>query len=265
MAACRPEEVIQEFAVFSQQGGLTRGEEGLIVTMNTRWLPHYVRFRQMIAVAPVRYNFAPTSHDPLAQSPGIFTFHFDSRGDVWQCLGAQETGATEFSRAANGRWETSTETDAIHGEICQTGIESDRPITLPIQPILPNGSRRGLGPAPLLEGDYELTLLCIEPTEASPGDRVFDLQVTLPRQARSQGYRLSYELADAPLELLAQDRVDIRKAAGGANRVLTLSYPIALRSRAAMELTLTPVKGKALICGAILRPVEAPKSLRQER
>ena len=93
MQACRPEEVIEQFAQFSKNGVLTRGEQGLVVTMNTRWLPHYVRLRQMLGMAPIRYDFAATSHDPLAQSPGIFTFFFDVDHQIWQCLGATETGA----------------------------------------------------------------------------------------------------------------------------------------------------------------------------
>jgi hypothetical protein len=50
MADCRPEKVIEHFSRFSQFGGLTRGEEGLIVSMNTRWLTHYVRFRQQLGL-----------------------------------------------------------------------------------------------------------------------------------------------------------------------------------------------------------------------
>ena len=62
MASCRPEQVIEQYAHFSSLGGINRGEQGLVVSMNLRWLTHYVRFRQMLGIEPVRYNFAPTSH-----------------------------------------------------------------------------------------------------------------------------------------------------------------------------------------------------------
>ena len=248
MATCRPEVVIEQFAEFSRRGGLTRGEEGLVVTMNTRWLTHYVRFRQMLRVDSVRYNFAPTSHDPLAQSRGIFTFHFDSRGDVWQCLGTEETGAKEFSATVDAVSDSLTELDAIYAEICQTGIQSDRPVTLKIQPILCYESRKGLEPERLLAGNYRLTLLFVEPTEAGAGDNVFDLCVS----------------DTASRQLLARDREDISDGTGGANRVLARSYPIEAVGPTTLELTLTPVKGKTRICGAILTPVDRPGTFTPE-
>ena len=366
MATCRPEEVIEQFAEFSQWGGLTRGEEGLIVTMNTRWLPHYVRFRQVLATDSVRYNFAATSHDPLAQSRGVFTFHFDSQGGVWQCLGAEETGADEFTTGVDRTQGTATAADAIVQEICATGIESDKPITLALRPILAKGSRKGLGAENLAAGDYRLTLLSIEPDDVAVGDRIFDLRAEVAEQVQSRHYQLaptlahslrlrcrgsnksqwnsilevrcealdrsgpvtasgqyskygpenaidgeretrwavegpdhwiqftldpqrsfdrleidwydgasrqydvdilcsedgetwetvSYKRASPPRELLALDRIDVWEAAGGANRVLALSYPVKLARPSTVRLTLSPIKGKARICGVIVTPVE---------
>ena len=48
MAACRPEEVIQRFARSCRNAGITRGEQGLVVSMNLRWLTHYLRYRQAL-------------------------------------------------------------------------------------------------------------------------------------------------------------------------------------------------------------------------
>lgn len=368
MAACRPEEVIKRFADFSQKGGLSRGEEGLVVTMNTRWLPHYVRFRQMLGVDSVRYNFAPTSHDPLAQSRGIFTFHFDSRGDVWQCLGSEETGANVFRCSEVSCRDNPAEIDLIRNEICQTGIETDEPITLAIAPILAKGSRGKLKPERLPAGSYELTLLCIDPTESNVGENVFDFRVTTPERTAAQTYHVgptqsrflrlrcrgnnrnnwnsvhelrcdardrsrpitasahtagyasanaidgdpstrwavegpehwlqisldpkrSFERLEiawydgasrvydfdilvsedgedwrevphkseaAPPSVLASDRIDVREAVGGPNRVQVLSYRIELNNAAMLELALTPVRGKARLCGVILTPIAGP-------
>jgi hypothetical protein len=61
MAACHPEQIIKQSAGFSA-AGITRGEQGLVVSLNTRWLSHYVRLRQLLGVEPVRYKFGPTSH-----------------------------------------------------------------------------------------------------------------------------------------------------------------------------------------------------------
>ena len=236
MATCHPEKVIEQFAEFSQHGGLTRGEEGVVVTMNTRWLPHYVRFRQMLAVDSVRYNFAPTSHDLLAQMRGVFTFYFDSHGDVWQCLGAEETGVQEFSRLAHKVPANSNAMDAIHNEICRTGIESDQPITLTIQPILSVKGHKRLKPEHLLPGGYELTLLGVGPTEAAADDSLFELRLS------------------AGDEQLAADRVNASAVTDGGHPILTRSYPIELASPATLELTLTPLKDKVRICGVVLTP-----------
>ena len=96
IATCHPEQVIEQFAAFSR-AGMTRGEQGLVVSLNTRWLSHYVRLRQLLGLEPVRYKFGPTSHDPLAQAAGKFTFHFDSQRRLWQTLGTVETGADAFT------------------------------------------------------------------------------------------------------------------------------------------------------------------------
>jgi hypothetical protein len=190
MADCRPEEVIERYARFSQHGGLTRGEEGLVVSMNTRWLPHYVRFRQILGMDSVRYSFAPTSHDLLAQSRGVFTFHFDRGRRVWQCLGAEETGAEEF-RVSSGVVVTESDViDEAYAEICQNGIESEKAITLPVRPIMARGSRGKLGPAPLSPGKHELTLLMLDPTASSAGDRVFDVRVAVIGRTLSGAYRI---------------------------------------------------------------------------
>jgi hypothetical protein len=55
----------------------------------------------------------------------------------------------------------------------------------------------------------------------------------------------------------APDRVDLFTRAGGANRAVELSYPVSLPNAGSVELRLTPVTGKAVLCGAILEPVDS--------
>jgi hypothetical protein len=57
------------------------------------------------------------------------------------------------------------------------------------------------------------------------------------------------KVADAPL-----DRVDVFQRAGGARRVLALAYSIALKSAGAVDVTLTAVKGKIILCGIVVEP-----------
>jgi hypothetical protein len=241
MAECRPEKAIEHFAAFSQRGGLTRGEQGLVVSMNTRWLPHYVRFRQQLGMEPVRCNFAPTSHDLLAQSRGVFTFHFGPDRSVWQCFGTEETGAEVFTRPADAKTHRTADMPVAYEEICHDGIQSDKPITLSIQPILARGSRGRLKPLPLPAGRYQLTVLMLEPIATAAGQRIFDVTVTPSGQADANGPGVRSDQRT--------DRVDLYQRAGGPNRIVTLTYPLELTAPGGVKVTLTPIKGKALICG----------------
>ncbi len=153
---CHPEPVIEQFAKFSSIGGITRGEQGLVVALNARWLSHIVRHRQMLGLEPVRYKFGPTQHDPLAQSPGRYTFYFTSDHHLWQTLGTKETGAEVFGAPDVG-------------EICSSGIETDKPLVLKLQPIL--------APSALPAGRYWLRLLAADPSSTAAGQRVFEVQV----------------------------------------------------------------------------------------
>jgi hypothetical protein len=240
MAACQPEKIIEQYAKFSQLGGLTRGEEGLIVSMNTRWLPHYTRFRQTLGLEAIRYNLAPTSHDLLAQSRGVFTFYFGADKSVWQCRGAHETGAEEFELSPDAVIENTGEIDAAFREVCRTGIETGKPLAMAVRPIMGRRGKKGLEAMPLAPGKYQLTLLMLDPSVSAEGDRVFDVSVSACGKKQ------------------ANERVDACRLAGGANRVVTLRYSLGVDTPGDVKVELTPVKGKALICGAVLEPVGRP-------
>lgn len=240
MATCRPGPVIEQFAEFSSLGGITRGEQGLVVSMNTRWLPHYVRLRQQLGFDAIRYKFGPTSHDPLAQLPGRFTFHFDRERALWEVLGEKETGARVFVVPAGAKIRRDAAMPASYEEICRTGVESEKPLRIALQPIMARDSRDKSKPVPVPAGDYRLRLLTADPASRAEGQRVFDVKVTTGATATVTA---------------RPDRVDLFARAGGANRVLELVYPINLTASGMVEVKLTPATGKALICGAVLEPV----------
>ncbi|MBI5393946.1 MAG: hypothetical protein HZA91_01480, partial [Verrucomicrobia bacterium] len=221
MVGCRPEPVIEQFAKFSARGGITRGEQGVVDSKNTRWLTHIIRHRQALGLEPVRVNFAPTQHDKLAQSRGTFTFHFEPDRKVWECRGEEETGAKEFA------------VPAVRDEICRTGVENDKAFTFALGPIMTRGSGGKGKAASLPSGNYRLRLLLLDSTSTASSQRVFDVKVMDGRA----------------------DRVDIFQLAGGAKRVVELILPIELKSPGTVNVTLTPVKGRALVCGAVLEPV----------
>lgn len=249
IAQARPEEVIRRFARFNQLIGTTRGDEGLVVSMNTRWLTHYVRLRQRLGTEPIRYNFAPTSHDPLAQLPGKFTFHFGPDRSIWQSYGRRETGAEHWALAEEVQVASAAGVSGAHAEICRSGIQSEKPITIRVQPIMrdvvdgrwPGGS--------LPAGDYRLCLLMLDP--AAAGEHVFDVKVTV-RNGHVKG-------TVAGPDRQVTDRIDLPDRAGGRNRPCKLDYALTLDTPGEVTVTLQPIRGTARISGLVLEPVSARK------
>jgi hypothetical protein len=53
-----------------------------------------------------------------------------------------------------------------------------------------------------------------------------------------------------------EDRLDVFERAGGRHRLLAVRYPVELPGRGVVRLTLTPIRGEAILCGTVLEPVE---------
>jgi len=230
MGQCHPEKVIEKFAHLSSLGGITRGEQGLIVTLNTRWLSHIVSHRQALGLEPVRVNFAATSHDLLAQSPGAYTFHFGPDHEFWETWGEKETGAAVASLPPSPPIARNASLPVSWNEVGRCGIEIAKPVTLTLGPIMATDNRGR--EKSLSAGDYHLHLLAIDP---------------LSTAAEQRG--LTVKVADLPADL-----VDVFHRAGERNRVVDLVYSVALKSAGTVAVTLTPVKGQAILCAAVLEP-----------
>jgi hypothetical protein len=108
-----PAAAIGQYARTIAHGGTTHGEKGILISLNLRWLPYFVSLRQALGMEPLRIRFAPTSHEPLAQSPGRNTFAFDPEGHLWQVLGQTEAGA----------------------EVGPDGLKADRPVSLSLKTL----------------------------------------------------------------------------------------------------------------------------------
>jgi hypothetical protein len=233
MKRCSPDPVIQQFAEFSSKGGITRGEQGLVVSLNTRWLSHIMRHRQDLGLEPVRVDFAPTSHDKLAQSRGTFTFHFGPQHEIWECRGEEETGAKVFILPEERWMEAAADLPQNWREVARTGIEFSGPLHLSLGPIMAKDSRRKGQSAVLPAARYRLHLLMLDPGTTS-GERVVEVRV----QASAAG-RLD----------LAQKEVRIR-------RITHAVFPVELAKPGTVEVTLTPRTGRGAIVAAILQPVD---------
>lgn len=228
IAQCDPYSIVQEYAKAVHKRGATRGELGLVVTMNLRWLFLYDRLKQHLGMEPVYYNYGLTTHDSLTRSPGTFTFHAEGSGKtLWQTFGEKETRGGEV-------FEVSDEVNpanAVWADVCRSGVEKSEPLKIGFEPIRTATKKNRLPTLKLPAGRYKLTLLMIEPAAEAAGERVMQINV---------GGKTS--------------NVDIFKQAGGKSRVLALEYLVELSKPGNPEVLLTSVKGKVLLCGAVLSP-----------
>jgi len=135
IAAALPEKAIEQYSTTIRHGTTSRGEKGILVSMNLRWLPYFEAQRQAVGLEPLQVEFAPTYQDAFAQQPGKYTFDFDESKHVIEVLGTAELGARvhEFEGGAG----------------CASVMEVQSPVTLTVG---------GLAGTSLPQGRYSLRL-----------------------------------------------------------------------------------------------------------
>ena len=188
----------------------------------------------------MRYNFGPTSHEPLAQERGTFTYHFDADHHVWETLGTKETGTSAFVLPENTALTLPDGMPETYKEICRSGIEGDKDYAFQLKPtftVLASYQKPFTAVPP---GKYRVRLLFIEPTATAVGQRVMEVS-----------------LDDAAV--VPPDRIDIFRETGGHNRILERVYDVEVGSAGMVKVTLKPLAGKILLCGAVLEPVSRPQ------
>jgi hypothetical protein len=96
-------------------------------------------------------------------------------------------------------------------------------------------------------GEYRLRLWLLEPEASAAGEHVFEVAV-----------RTEPGAASAKFQTL--DKVDIYDLAGGRHRLIERTYPVrvAAKTGGCVELRLTPLVGRARLCGVTLDPVSVP-------
>jgi len=205
--------------------GISRGEQGLIVSLNLRWHTHYLRLAQQLGDEPIRINFAPTSHDPLAQNRGRFTYFVDRDDRFWDVRGEEETKAKAWGYLAGYVAKSPPKTDDPW-EVSQSGLESNKPISLRVTPIM-GGHNTSVAP-----GRYRLTLLLPNRPDEKTDRQVFDAAVRVPG---------------------SKEPLTARIALGDSS--LARTFDLELVKSGVVQVTLTPVEGKAWISGLTLDPV----------
>ena len=184
IAKCDPVKVLEDFARFSSLGEMSPGEKGILVTMNTRWRPWYDQIRQALRMAPVRYNFGPTQHETIAHELGWLTFYLNADHSIWQTFGEKETGAGAYELPERSKVIFGEDLPENWKEICRSGIELDKPVTLQIQPIM-GWEPKVSTPANILQpGKYHLNLLFDNSKVSKNKSAVVDVQIEAKAQKK---------------------------------------------------------------------------------
>ena len=224
IASAHPEKAVELYAGCIRAGGSNRGEEGLLISMNLRWLPYFTRQKQALGMEAVRYAFGPTSHDPLAQAPGTLTWFADPKGQLWQQFGQKETGV-----------DVSTPVPSSD-EAPQSALEVSAPFTFHIR-ATPGSSRitekAKPGSPKLPPGQYRLRLFFGD----SPlgGDHRFTVSVM--------------DGKPDPVDLKSKEDHPVRER----------EYPVTVGETGEVTVLLTPERGTAVLNGALLEPqVQTP-------
>jgi hypothetical protein len=101
MAKANPDMAIQKYVDATKLIGFTPGEKAIVFSMNTRWKPDFINLKQRLGMESVRFKFAPTQHDPLAQAPGHFTYFIDDEKVWWRCFWEHEMDNQVFTKTGN--------------------------------------------------------------------------------------------------------------------------------------------------------------------
>lgn len=120
-----PDAVIAKYAQTIAHDHATRGELGILVSLNLRWLPYFISARQAAGLDPVRIRIDKVDQEPLAQGAGHNTFYFDDQHQLWRVFdreaieGKLRTGAIMGDRLEPGRYSINggTPQEAIGGQL----------------------------------------------------------------------------------------------------------------------------------------------------
>lgn len=216
-----PTDTIRRFATLSELDGGNRGEQAMVLSLGTRWITDYLAAAQAAGQQPIRINYGPTRHEPLAQGAGSYTFHVDGAGRYWSVRGSHETKRKVVELAGNAA------PPALQ-EITRTGILIDQPTVLPLTPLVS-------GPKALAPSPYHLTLYLA----SVGGDAAVDVEV----KGNSPGL-VTYRRPPA--------REKSRRIACSGNRVTVKHIDLTLTRPGKVVDTLIPVSGRPVCCAVVL-------------
>ncbi|MGD0129815.1 MAG: hypothetical protein ABSF46_31220 [Terriglobia bacterium] len=222
LASGDPKLALDEYARAASRGKPTRGEMGILVAMNLKWLPYMISQRQALGMETIRRHFEPTEHEALAQGPGNYTFYLGAEGELWKAEGQKETQHATFTLSS-----PPLASPENLREVCQSGLTSSTTIALRVTTIADQ---------PLLPGVYNLRLLLLCPSREAEENSLLDMSLS-----ESEG----------AIDVL--QRIDVVRQAGGRDRVLQISLPVNIQA-GSLSVRLEPVQGSIYLCGIKLEP-----------
>lgn len=237
---CEPEKLISQYAKFSAEKGITKGEKGVIISMNLSWLPFIESQRQSLGLSPIRYNFGPTIRPRFGQGLLRTNFFVDKEQRLWRNYGNEETGALAYNLKMDSQLKKDDSSSAAYKEICTSGIVSDTALSFSMKPIMadirPSGPTENLIASNLRPGEYELKVWFAPPGMSEKREAsVIDVSVYNNRNK---------------LPVISER---IRRGKGKNNfKTLVKTYKVSVEDNEEVILELTPVRGKISICGAVL-------------
>ncbi|MCG8509972.1 MAG: hypothetical protein MI741_12160, partial [Rhodospirillales bacterium] len=215
--------VIRHYADTSKLLGISRGEKGLIVSLNLRWLVHYTALKQQLGIEPVRINFAPTNHDPLAQSRGRFTYFIDHEDRLWEVRGEEELKAPAYGQLAGGLADIPADTDALWA-VRESGVVCDQPLNVVVSPLMNRKHQK------IAAGRYRLTLLFGESDGSEPS--MMDVSVRIPGRREPVTREISLD-----------------------SHSLHEVFDVQLTEPGVIHVIIKPISGDAKISGVMLEPL----------
>lgn len=236
--AFNPREVIELYVPGNAMAPLTRGEKGVLLALNLNWYTYLDSQRQALGLGPVRYAFAPTRHEYMAQGPGTLSFLVDERQNFWRVLGEKETGQAIWGvRNDLFAWRS----DPAGAAVGRYGIKITAPFQFTVRPYLYDRQRLGKNGPPMANqfaaGKYHLKLWAVTADDVPPPA---NSNVTI-RAGR----------IDGPVLATGNLKLDGRPGASAHGFDVTLSEPTAV------VLSLEPTQGCTVVNAVSLEPASA--------
>jgi len=222
MRSCKPEQVIELYRDSARQGGITKGEQAIIVSLNLRWLPYFTAQKQMLGLEARRIAFRPTRHDALAHGAGTKSFFFDTDKCIWIVLGTQETRHETYELGADVVINKGNLSRDAYRDVCAGGLRCKAPLVYTSE-ILPAGK-------------YKVRVLFCEYEFTKAKERILSVSVA------------------ANDNKLPPQSIDIFKEAGDCLTGLEAVFPVEIKNPDTVRVMVHAVRREAIVSGIVIEP-----------